>query len=95
MLLLRPLYFALAATMTSTGALDQALALVLVLIGGKALLEASGVEVPLSSRTHNYPSPNAARSHTHAPAPGAAPASRPASLRASDRASHAARPGVP
>ena len=31
MLLLRPLYFALAATMTSTGALDQALALVLVL----------------------------------------------------------------
>ena len=49
MLLLRPLYFALAATMTSVGGLEQALALVLVLIGGKALLEASGVEVPLSS----------------------------------------------
>ena len=112
MLLLRPLYFALAATMASVGGLDQALplsrlhfdpnpisqpdfdpsvspnlncqlhtpapnpdldstlqpptsatnpaptlmdghkqalALVLVLIGGKALLEASGVEVPLSS----------------------------------------------
>ena len=46
----------------------QALALVLVLIGGKALLEASGVEVPLSSRTHNYLSPNAACSHAHSAA---------------------------
>ena len=36
-------------TPTPTPNPTQALALVLVLIGGKALLEASGVEVPLSS----------------------------------------------
>ena len=48
MLLLRPLYFMLAAAMAYLDSLDQALAVILVLIGAKSLLEAAGVEVPLA-----------------------------------------------
>ena len=47
MLLLRPLFFMLSASMAYLGSLDQALAVILVLIGAKSLLEAAGVEVPL------------------------------------------------
>lgn len=48
MLLLRPLYFMLAAAMAYLGSLDQALAVILVLIGAKLLLEAAGIEVPFA-----------------------------------------------
>ena len=48
-LLLRPVYFLAAAFVGYLDALDSALGVILVLIGGKLLLGQAGVEVPLAA----------------------------------------------
>ena len=48
-LLLRPVYFLAAAFVDYLDALDSALGIILVVIGGKLLLSQAGIEVPLGA----------------------------------------------
>jgi predicted tellurium resistance membrane protein TerC len=47
MLFLRPCYFLVAALLGSLGAMNSALAVILILIGSKLVLGLCGVQVPL------------------------------------------------